>query len=573
MLALAALLGGWVALWLVKKTVTTPISDKKQQIANLDQQIEDAQRQVDSIDRARFTLARWKSMSPPPNPNDAQRLYKEWIRDLVTIVGFDDPVIEPGSLAPKRLGRRMLYTTVPVTVKGKTTFPRLCRFLYYFHRTELMHRVADLSIESEGNEGNPKMKIKLICEALALSDAQPRSHLFPMTKLKTPLEIDNPKITVESIKGFPTKTPFQLRIGTQFLTTTDTAGNTWTVRPGVDPPPNSDVDSLESQSAGDIVQLNRMRIVKDKTLSDYRKAVYGRYANPFVLPQEYRPSLRISGNTRLRPGEDLRLKAEAGDLDPDKGKPTFALGENAPKGMTIDTKTGEIRWSVEKDAKADRHRAEVKLFQGSAKQPLLTRSFSVDVNIPNNRPRLSVSKSSHEIFAGQQVAFEAKATDPDGQRLSFSLSGAPSGADIDSRTGKFEWTPDEDADPNTYRFDVVVSDSGFPAQRDTQSVVINVKQKAERYVRLIGRVAEGPQRQVLFWDIANNKQMTVTEGSPFEIAGISGFLFVIGFDFIEFQAGGDTYRLKLGKFLSDRKKVEPKSAAKKSTTVKTSKSD
>lgn len=552
--SLAVLLGWYFINW----TVITPIKTQKKKIENLDSDLANFQNQSDMLDIARIRLAQWGSTSPPPNPNDAQRLYKQWIRDLVNIAGFVDPEVESRSQTSKQRGRLKIFTSVPVTVKGKTTFPQLCKFLYYFHRTKLMHRIADLDVRSEGNEGNPLMTVRMTCEAIAMASARSRQQLFPETKLKQPLGSGDKSITVTGAKGFPKKAPFQVHIGQQFLTVTDVKGNTWKIRPGVDPPPENEVDSIASHDAGSVVQLNPMTIIKDQLLADYRKAVYSRYSNPFVLPMEFSPSLRINGNTRLARGDDLKLKATASDLDPDKGKARFELSKSAPKGMTIDPKTGDIRWSPAKDAEAKSYRSEVRLYQGAGKKPLLTRRLEVSIRVPNNRPTLTVAKDSHEIFAGSAVKFQASAKDPDdGQRVSFSLSGAPSGATIDSRSGAFEWTPDSEIEPKMYSFDVVARDTGFPSQSDKKTIYINVKQKAERYTRLISTFVEGAQREAIFYDIANNKKFTITEGTPFEIAGISGFLYVIGQGFVEFQSGDDSYRLRVGKFLSDRVKLKP----------------
>jgi hypothetical protein len=71
------------------------------------------------------------------------------------------------------------------------------------------------------------------------------------------------------------------------------------------------------------------------------------------------------------------------------------------------------------------------------------------------------------------TTFIANASDPDvGQTLTFSLSGAPDGATIDSSTGVFSWTPIEDQGPGVYSFDVIVSD-GFATDSQTVTITVN----------------------------------------------------------------------------------------------------
>src|SRR6185312_12723038 len=65
------------------------------------------------------------------------------------------------------------------------------------------------------------------------------------------------------------------------------------------------------------------------------------------------------------------------------------------------------------------------------------------------------------------------ATDHDitAQTLSFSLSGAPSGAAINSSTGVFSWTPSEAQGPGNFTFNVIVSDGSLT---DTKTIAITV---------------------------------------------------------------------------------------------------
>ena len=58
------------------------------------------------------------------------------------------------------------------------------------------------------------------------------------------------------------------------------------------------------------------------------------------------------------------------------------------------------------------------------------------------------------------AGFTATATDADGDPLSFSLVGAPAGAQIGSGTGIFSWIPTEAQGPGTYTFRVRVTDTG-----------------------------------------------------------------------------------------------------------------
>ncbi|HEU5124804.1 MAG TPA: lamin tail domain-containing protein [Verrucomicrobiae bacterium] len=89
--------------------------------------------------------------------------------------------------------------------------------------------------------------------------------------------------------------------------------------------------------------------------------------------------------------------------------------------------------------------------------------------IPNTAPSLAPI-SNKEIILGQTLDFVASATDLDQppQDLTFSLaSGAPAGAQINSVTGHFTWTPT--IAPSTNVLNIVVTDSGVPSLSATQT--------------------------------------------------------------------------------------------------------
>ncbi|MFB6100155.1 MAG: putative Ig domain-containing protein, partial [Candidatus Nanohalobium sp.] len=56
---------------------------------------------------------------------------------------------------------------------------------------------------------------------------------------------------------------------------------------------------------------------------------------------------------------------------------------------------------------------------------------------------------------GKAYSYDAEATDPDGNALSYSLNQSPSGMSIDSDSGKVSWTP---SSSGTYDVEIVVSD-------------------------------------------------------------------------------------------------------------------
>ncbi|MFQ5733250.1 MAG: hypothetical protein ACE5KM_15015 [Planctomycetaceae bacterium] len=569
---LAIALFGLIGLWIVQKGlysfVIDPITSKGREIESLDRRLHEAELKRQLVNRAARTRNDYTRRSLPPDALDGQRLYKEWVHDLADAVGFDDLEVEAGRRERRFVGRsrgrnrKPLYTAVHVTLDGKTTFDRLCRFLYYFHRTDIPHHVSELTVISEGNEGNPLMKVKMTVEALAFSKAKSRSRLFAECELKHALAGGPRYLGGPGTDEFPKKGAFHVCVGKRLLTVTERKDGRWKVRPGIDPPPQSDDDDLPKAKAGDTVELVPLTKSPERLLADYRSAVFGPGRNPFVLPVP--PRLQVDDRTVVR-GETLRLLVRASDLNLGKATPTFKLF-GAPKGMTItkadnvrDRDTATIEWKPQKSDESKTYRIEVALFRGSAKTPLLRKTARIKLVDPNEPPTLVVV-SKHTGFLGDPIAFEAMGKDPEGGRLNFSLANAPQGAEIDS-SGRFTWTPSESLDAKDYAFEIVVTDEGEPAKHDRKEVVIVLRENAERYTKLIAIISDAGRREAWLYDISRKKKTVVFEGSQFQAGGLAGFVYVIGQDFLEFQtAEGGSYRLSLGRFLAKRERLQAKQA-------------
>jgi beta propeller repeat protein len=89
----------------------------------------------------------------------------------------------------------------------------------------------------------------------------------------------------------------------------------------------------------------------------------------------------------------------------------------------------------------------------------------------NTAPELT-SIGNKSVNEGSALSFTATANDAEGNTLSFSLDGAPSGASIDASTGAFSWTPP--SGPATVTFKVVVSDGSLTDDEQITVTVHNV---------------------------------------------------------------------------------------------------
>ena len=116
------------------------------------------------------------------------------------------------------------------------------------------------------------------------------------------------------------------------------------------------------------------------------------------------------------------------------GTITYNLSQ-APQGMTINTQTGEINWQPSQES-VENITVEAMNEDGS----IVTQSYKLTISAQKNRTPTITSKPKTYIAENTQYSYQATATDPDGDNLTWSLIKARDGIKIDSKTGLVSWT-------------------------------------------------------------------------------------------------------------------------------------
>lgn len=183
------------------------------------------------------------------------------------------------------------------------------------------------------------------------------------------------------------------------------------------------------------------------------------------------PTLSKVGNISIDEETMISFVVSASDPDVPQQILSFSLDVNAlALGMYIDPVTGVYSWTPTEVQGPASFTFDVVVSDGS-----LTDSETVTVTVGEvNQAPVVVAIGNLWVDEGAELAFRAFATDVDVpvQMLTFSLSGAiPPGANIDSITGAFSWTPSEMQGPGSFTFDVVVSDGSLA---DSETITVTV---------------------------------------------------------------------------------------------------
>ena len=182
------------------------------------------------------------------------------------------------------------------------------------------------------------------------------------------------------------------------------------------------------------------------------------------------PTLEPIGNRTVFEGFNMLIDPVEDDVDDDLLTHEW-LGDRPPNALI----NGIFDFSPDEVQGGDVYTIEYLVTDGQGGEARET--FTITV-IETNQPPSLAAISDQQVFTGDDVTFDADATDPDlpAQALAFSLEGAPSAATIDSATGEFSWSG---ATTGSYIFDVVVRDnwvgpSGPAAAEDRSQVTILV---------------------------------------------------------------------------------------------------
>lgn len=156
------------------------------------------------------------------------------------------------------------------------------------------------------------------------------------------------------------------------------------------------------------------------------------------------PNLLEPGNRILEANATFTTNLFA--TDPDVGDTLSFSLPISPAGMSVDPSSGLLSWQPGAGDLGD-HPVTARVTDSGG----LTddESFTVEVlqqriDPPTNRSPLLTVPVNAEIVFGNLITLSASATDPDdGDTLTFSLTGSPSGMSINSTSGAISWTPVE----------------------------------------------------------------------------------------------------------------------------------
>ena len=137
----------------------------------------------------------------------------------------------------------------------------------------------------------------------------------------------------------------------------------------------------------------------------------------------------------------------------------------------------------------------------------LTASETITITVNNvNRPPVLNAIGAKSVSENQTLSFTISGSDPDGDAITFSATGLPTGASFDSGTRTFTWTPTF-TQASTYNVSFTVSDGSLTASEVVTITVAHVNRAPVMTV-------PGPQTVVAGQPLTFSVSATDPDGDP-----------------------------------------------------------
>jgi RHS repeat-associated protein len=169
---------------------------------------------------------------------------------------------------------------------------------------------------------------------------------------------------------------------------------------------------------------------------------------------------------------EITIVAVATDADDPANTLVYSL-DAAPTGATIDSSSGQFRWTPTEAQGPGAYPVTVRVFDDN--NGVDTESFTVTVREVNTPPVLAAI-TNHTIDELTELSIQLVATDVDlpANTLTYTLVTGPTGAVVDPSTGRFRWAPTEAQGPGDYPVTVRVSDGSNGS--DAESFTVTVRE-------------------------------------------------------------------------------------------------
>jgi len=211
------------------------------------------------------------------------------------------------------------------------------------------------------------------------------------------------------------------------------------------------------------------------------------------------PSLAVITDVKTNAGENVLISIMATDSDGDKSELRYSLSGN-PNGMTVNEKTGEVKWLVSNSHDGGVYPSEITVTDKLGATN--SQRFNVIVNA------LPVVENIVPIDAevGDRVYLTVKASDPEGGKLSYREINTPDGFIGNVRNGfngNFSWAT-KNSKKGIYNIDIEITDPD--GAKSIVQAIVNLSSEIKLSLHA-SETADGEYQKTIVnvdWDFVEN---------------------------------------------------------------------
>jgi len=197
-----ALVGAGIAFWLLQTWFLGPLGDYKRQIANLEDEVDSKQQQINGIVRDRVLVNKARARSLPADQVKAMEEYDQYLVTLLHESGLTEVgVIGPNPADLKAAAsqsnvpgetKKAAHTVLTYQVKAKGNLASVVKAFDKLQRTPVLHRVKGWTLgRQESSAKDPtkdNLTVQMTIEAMIVAGTKPgyEASLKPDTSLPLP---------------------------------------------------------------------------------------------------------------------------------------------------------------------------------------------------------------------------------------------------------------------------------------------------------------------------------------------------------------------------------------------------
>ena len=569
----AVIFGWWISPTLYSFFLE-PFDRAQFEITNLSSDIKKLQDKEMELIKATSRTKDAKTISLPPDPIDAQRLYQRWLTELANLADFKDVSVVP----KRRTTKGDIYTSVQVSIDAKAGFVEVSKFLELFEQADLLHRVSELNLTSNSASDDSPLTVHVVAEGLSLPKAVAREMIFPRTKLLQQVSNNTNTLIVEKADLLPKTVPYLVKLDNEIVEVKEVQNNKLTISRG----------ALNTKPLEHAADAQVEYFPQRKNYAGLPPEITNKLAklNPFIKYQPLvqapppvfkKPKLKSLADMNILQGDPLKKLVQLEDWRPELGKINYSIKADKLSDLAINQETGEISLEKTQELMPESYVVSVQVQAEKDPDIKLTGSFKVNVKQLNHEPIFEPMAPS---TAYQEQSYKTRVTAKDqdaSQKLTYSLGASKIPTiELDAATGDLRFTPGLDLAPGMYAVEVKVTDNATPPATVSQTIEIPIAEDPAKYTYLVANILDGEQRVIWLYNRLDNVRYELKEVDLFAIGDLFGAVGKIEYDYVILGIDGDFYRLQTGQNLRQMVReptpVVPKSMAPE-PEVKTGKGD